>query len=148
MPKYVSIDDLPLSDHVKALNPQLAQKPKEQKTDARKRLEAEIRQNFAKQFEAIWQRLGGPELSKEVKISDEREFKNDYVHIPTKVIIEVDGGVYNGGRHVRAKGFINDCVKLNMATMAGYSIIRIPTGFATENYLQPIIDFIRTKEAK
>lgn len=146
MSKYVTIESLQLSDDVKALNPQLAQKPKEPKTDARKQLEAEIRQNFAKQFEAIWQRLNGPPLEKEFYFCQDRQWRADYRC--GNVLIELEGGIWTGGRHTNGKGYCDDAVKYNTASMMGYSLIRIPTGFATENYLQKIIDYIRMKEAK
>jgi very-short-patch-repair endonuclease len=70
---------------------------------------------------------------------------HDYTK-PPRIIIELDGGVFNGGRHVRPQGFIEDCVKLNMATMHGYGVIRIPTGFATDNYLSQIIAFLQNAQ--
>lgn len=146
MSKYVTIESLQLSDDVKALNPQLAQKPKEPKTDARKQLEAEIRQNFAKQFEATWQRLGGPELSREVQFYQDRQWRADYVCRTQKGqwVIELDGGVFTGGRHSRGgPSYIEDCMKLNTAAVLGYYVIRIPTGCATEHYLSQIIQAIR-----
>lgn len=142
MTKAVSLRDITGSDHFFALNPELRQKPvKEDKTEARQQLDREIRANFAATFEAIWRRNGGPELIKEFKSGLEgRDFRNDYLHVESRTIIELDGGVWNNGAHVRAAGFIKDCVKLNMAALARYYVIRIPTGFATDNYLKQIID--------
>jgi very-short-patch-repair endonuclease len=149
MARYVTVEALQLSDDVKALNPQLGQKPaKEPKTDARKQVEREIRENFARQFESVWNRLGGPTLIKEFKFCAERDWQNDYLHEASKTIIELDGGVWTGGRHVRPQGFINDCIKLNVASLADYRVIRIPTGFATDNYLGQIIEYIQSKESK
>lgn len=146
MAKYVTLDALEMSDDVRALNPQLAQKPmKEPKTDARKDLEREIRENFARQFEAIWQRNGGPELIKEFKFCEERGWKADYVYKTNnyKWVIELDGGVYTGGRHSRGgPSYVEDCIKLNTAAMLHYYVIRIPTGCATDFYLSKIIQAI------
>ena len=148
----LTLTDLKLSPDVAALNPNLLKPAKEPKTEARKDLDREIRESFARQFEAVWQRCNGPELIKEFKLSSAvkeaiygeiKEWRNDYLHEPTRTIIELDGGIYNGGRHVRPQGFIEDCVKLNMATMCGYRLIRIPTGFATDNYLSQIIAFLK-----
>lgn len=145
MTKYANIKDLTLSDHVAALNPDLIAKP-QPKTEARKDLDKEIREAFARQFETVWRRCNGPELIKEFRFCEERDWRNDYLHAPTRIIIELDGGVYNGGRHVRPKGFIEDCVKLNAATMRGYRVLRIPTGFATDNYLSQIIEFLQNAQ--
>ena len=143
MPKLFGVE---VSQDVYNLSKHLLDEQPGEKTEARKDLDAEVRNNFARTFEAIWQMLDGPPLEKEFKFHDKRKWRNDYLHRPTRTIIELDGGVYNGGRHVRPKGFIDDCVKLNEATMLGYFLIRIPTGFATEHYIGRIIDHLRTAQ--
>jgi len=37
-----------------------------------------------------------------------------------KVAVEIDGGIYNRGRHVRGSGFERDAEKRNAAVMAGW----------------------------
>ncbi len=110
---------------------------KEPKTPARKDLDAELRQQFARQFEAQWHLLNGPELEKEYRFCPGREWRADY-RIGSW-LIELEGGVYSGGRHTRAKGFVEDCFKYNTAAMLGYRVIRIATGMATAHYLEQII---------
>jgi very-short-patch-repair endonuclease len=41
--------------------------------------------------------------------------------------VEVDGGTWTGGRHVRPAGFAGDCDKHNAATLAGWSVLRFTT---------------------
>jgi len=139
----LSLTDLKLSPDVVALNPDLLKPTKEPKTEARKDIDREIKEAFARKFETIWKQLGGPALSKEAKVCMDRGWRNDYLYEPKRIIIELDGGVWNGGRHVRPQGFIDDCVKLNEATMLGYKVLRIPTGFATEHYLSKIINYLQ-----
>jgi len=110
---------------------------KEPKTPQRKDLDAELRQQFARQFEAQWCLLDGPPLEKEYKFCPGREWRADYRI--GQWLIELEGGVYSGGRHTRAKGFIEDIYKYNMAAMLGYRVIRIGTGMATAHYLEQII---------
>lgn len=119
--------------------------PKQDKTQAHKQLEAEQRKNFAMKFEAIWQQLGGPALQPEFPFCPARKWRADYR--VGNLLIELDGGIYSGGRHTRGRGFAEDCVKLNTATLLGYQVIRIPTGFATANYLQQIIDYLKGQTA-
>ena len=130
--KEVSPDVYEANQHL--LNP-----PKEPKTAARKDLEAEMRQRFARQFEAAWQLCGGPELETEHYFDPTRQWHSDYLHRPTMTLIELEGGAYSGGRHTRAKGFVEDCFKYNSATLLGYRLIRIATGMATPHYLSQII---------
>jgi hypothetical protein len=110
---------------------------KEPKTPQRKDLDAELRQQFARSFEAQWRLLDGPPLEKEYKFCPGREWRADYRI--GQWLIELEGGVYSGGRHTRAKGFIEDIYKYNMAAMLGYRVIRIGTGMATAHYLEQII---------
>jgi hypothetical protein len=40
------------------------------------------------------------------------------------VALEVEGGVFSRGRHVRPAGFIADCEKYNAAAIAGWRVVR------------------------
>lgn len=40
------------------------------------------------------------------------------------VAVELEGGVWSGGRHTRGRGFIEDCDKYNAATGLGWAIFR------------------------
>ena len=146
MTKYTTTADITGSDEFLALNPGLRQKPaKADKTDARRQLEKEIRENFKRQFEAVWKRCGGPELETEYQFYSERGWRADYKVVGQMVLIEVDGGIWTGGRHVNPKGFIEDSLKKNMAALMGYAVICIPTGCATDNYVSEIIERIKEK---
>lgn len=142
MTRYANLANLTLSPDVAALNPDLAAKPtKQDKTQARRQLEREIQQNFARQFEAVWRRCGGPELEREYMFCAERAWRADYR--TGDILIELDGGVWSAGRHTRGGGYIEDCMKINTATLLGYRVIRIPTGMATDNYLSQIISCLK-----
>lgn len=138
MPNLFGVE---VSPDVYEANRHLAEQHKEPKTQARKDLDTELRQQFAYTFEATWRLLGGPDLEREFQFCTERQWRADYR--VGNVLIELEGGVYSGGRHTRGKGFIEDCFKYNMATLMGYRLIRIGTGMATANYLQQIIDCLR-----
>lgn len=115
---------------------------KQPKTQTRQDLDAELRQRFARQFEAQWQLCDGPALEKEHYFHPERQWRSDYLHRPTMTLIELEGGAYSNGRHTRGKGFIEDIFKYNAATMLGYRVVRIGTGMATEHYLRQIITWM------
>ena len=42
-----------------------------------------------------------------------------------RLAIEVEGGVHNGGRHIRPDGFVRDMLKYNEAAAAGWLLIRV-----------------------
>lgn len=70
-----------------------------------------------------------PDTSKEVVFSSfmptKRKFRADFLCPNIKLIIEVNGGQFVGGRHTRGgKGYENDLTKLNLAQVNGYRIIQ------------------------
>jgi len=42
-------------------------------------------------------------------------------------LVEVEGGIWSGGRHTRGKGYLRDLEKYNAATMMGFQVIRFST---------------------
>lgn len=131
-----------VSQDVFDANHHLLTPAKEPKTQARKDLDAELRQQFSRQFEARWRVLGGPVLEPEHRFDSDRGWRADFLHRPTMTLIELEGGAYSQGRHTRSKGFIEDIFKYNRATMLGYRLLRIGTGMANDAYLQQIIDWL------
>ncbi len=57
----------------------------------------------------------------------ERQWRADFHIIGTKILVEVEGGIWTGGRHTRGKGFIHDMEKYNTATVLGYQVLRFST---------------------
>ena len=45
-----------------------------------------------------------------------------------RVAVELEGAVYQQGRHTRGKGYENDCEKYNAATCAGWRVLRFTSG--------------------
>lgn len=67
---------------------------------------------------------GLPEPMPEYVFHPTRGWRADYCWVEQKILIEIDGGVHTGGRHVRGEGFIEDQRKLNAATLLGYRVLR------------------------
>lgn len=65
------------------------------------------------------------EVVKEHLFHDERKWRFDYAVPDHKIALEVEGGVWTGGRHVRAKGFIGDIEKYNAAALLGWRVFRV-----------------------
>ena len=53
-----------------------------------------------------------------------RRYRADFAWPEPKLLVEVEGGVYSGGRHVRGKGFTEDLHRSNLAQLEGYMILR------------------------
>ncbi len=68
-------------------------------------------------------KIGGYE--REVKFHPERKWRGDFVWgRPAMLIVEVEGGTYSGGRHVRGKGFEQDREKDHAAILLGFVVLR------------------------
>jgi very-short-patch-repair endonuclease len=53
-----------------------------------------------------------------------RKWRADFALLESRILIEVDGGTWNGGRHTRGSGFEQDCYKVNQATLMGWRVLR------------------------
>lgn len=53
-----------------------------------------------------------------------RNWRCDFAWPDRKLIVEVEGGVYTQGRHVRPSGFTKDLEKYNALTEAGWKLLR------------------------
>ncbi|MBI5727552.1 MAG: hypothetical protein HY965_06845 [Ignavibacteriales bacterium] len=69
----------------------------------------------------------GVEHERNYRFLTDRRFKFDFA-IPKRMIaIEFEGGIYAGGRHVRGKGYDNDCKKYTLAAQADWKLWRYTT---------------------
>ena len=57
----------------------------------------------------------------------ERKWRADFHLVGKKILVEVEGAIWSGGRHTRGKGYIGDMEKYNAATMMGFQVIRFST---------------------
>lgn len=66
----------------------------------------------------------GETCVKEFKFHPTRRWRFDYALPEHKIAIEVEGGVWTGGRHIRPQGFLGDIEKYNTATLMGWRVFR------------------------
>lgn len=64
------------------------------------------------------------ECVKEFKFHPVRKWRFDYAIPEHKIALEVEGGVWTGGRHTSSVGFLNDMEKYNTATLMGWRVLR------------------------
>lgn len=62
------------------------------------------------------------EYDREARFDSKRRWRIDF--LIGDLAVEVEGGVWSGGRHTRGSGFLGDMEKYNALTMAGYRILR------------------------
>jgi very-short-patch-repair endonuclease len=95
-------------------------------------------------FELLWMVLRGPKLTPEFKFDDKRKFRFDFYCESNglKVAIELEGGVFIRGRHLRPGGFLRDMEKYNLAASKGILVFRIPSHDISQKWLSPIVETI------
>lgn len=81
------------------------------------------------------------ECVKEFKFHPVRKWRFDYAIPEHKIALEVEGGVWTGGRHVSGKGFLGDMEKYNAATLLGWRVFRTTPD---ELYKASTIELLRT----
>lgn len=68
---------------------------------------------------------GLPKPEREVRFDAKRKWRFDFAWGPPyKVAVELEGGIWSGGRHVRGLGFENGCEKINAAQALGWFVYR------------------------
>jgi very-short-patch-repair endonuclease len=66
---------------------------------------------------------GLPAPAREFRFHPKRRWRFDFAWPIWKVAVEVDGGIYSRGRHVRGSGFERDAEKRNAAVLAGWRVL-------------------------
>lgn len=101
--------------------------------------------SLEKKFTFIWiHAIKGPtDVVVEHKFHPSRKWKFDFAHIPSKTAIEVEGGIYTGGRHTRGSGYEKDCEKYNEATRLGWKVFRLTSKMVNSKELETIAAFIK-----
>ena len=75
-------------------------------------------------FAKIVKSSTGLDVEKEYRFHPTRKWRFDYAIPAIKLAVEVEGGVWTGGRHTSSKGFLGDMEKYNEAALLGWCLIR------------------------
>lgn len=84
----------------------------------------------------------------ELRFHPVRKWRFDYANEQLKIAIEIEGGVWTGGRHVSGSGFMGDMEKYNEAVVLGWKLLRFTpeqmTKSATYETIRRLITNINT----
>lgn len=69
-----------------------------------------------------------PQPVPEYKFHPTRKWRFDYAWPEQKIALEIEGGVWTGGRHTSGSGFMKDIEKYNTATVMGWRVLRTVPG--------------------
>jgi very-short-patch-repair endonuclease len=95
-----------------------------------------------KRFELLWRAHNGPVLEKEFRFHPVRKWRSDFAHIPSRTLIEIEGGIYVNGRHNRGAGFAADLEKYMEASLAGWRVIRLGPNELTLDYIARLVSLV------
>lgn len=78
---------------------------------------------------------GAPAPVREHRFQPGRRWRFDFAWPEVKVYVEIEGGTFVRGRHVRPLGYAQDCEKYNAATLAGWAGLRFTTDMLEKDIL-------------
>ncbi len=93
-------------------------------------------------FETLWSAAGGPLLEREHRFHPVRRWRADFAHLPSRTLIEIEGGIYVQGRHNRPAGFAADLEKYLEAGLAGWRVIRLGPNELTSDHIVRLIRLV------
>ena len=73
----------------------------------------------------------GKGLRERLKASGLSDWRADFALADVRLLIEVEGGGWSGGRHTRGKGFEQDLIKYGEAQRLGYTVYRCSPAMVT-----------------
>ena len=68
-----------------------------------------------------------------------KRYRLDFAHPNSRTGIEIQGGVYNRGRHVTGSGYERDCRKYNLAFTSGWTIFLLTSQMAKDSTWHSLI---------
>lgn len=72
----------------------------------------------------IWGIHGIETPQSEYRFHPTRRWRFDYAFVDRKIGVEIEGGIWSGGRHTRGSGFLGDMEKYNEAGKMGWRVFR------------------------
>lgn len=85
----------------------------------------------------------------EFKFCEHRRWRADFLITGTRILIEVEGGVFSGGRHTRGVGYEKDCEKYNWLASNNWLLLRFSTSQVKSGLaLNTIVNTLRNQGLK
>lgn len=102
-----------------------------------------------KVFRQLIEKETGETITPEFKFHPSRKWRFDFAIQRLKIAIEIEGAVWQNGRHTRGYGFIADTKKYNAATSLGWAVLRFSsTLIYTQETIQIIKETVRLRDNK
>jgi very-short-patch-repair endonuclease len=98
-----------------------------------------------RKFALLWSTIKGPELVEEYRFHPVRKWRYDFAHISSKVAVELQGGIWSGGRHGRGYGIVGDYEKMNESQFCGWTVIQLSSKQITMENAEKILELINKR---
>ena len=96
-------------------------------------------------FPWLCEAAGLPRPVAEYRFAPPRRWRIDWAFLDAKIALEVQGGLFSGGRHVRGAALLKEHEKLNALAIAGYRVLFVtPQQFAAGDAIALVQKAIRT----
>lgn len=136
------------------INMNLVRKSPRGNGEKEKRLRAQERSERARavavQFTILCQASGLPAPVREHMFAAPlRRWRADYAWESERVLLEVEGAIWSGGRHTRGSGYLADMEKYNYATVHGWKLLRCtPQTLCTDGTIRMLREVMSGKADK
>lgn len=78
-------------------------------------------------FETQLKYANATHYRREYQFDAARRWRFDFAWLEQQVAVEIEGGTWQNGRHIRPAGFEADCKKYNEAALQGWLVLRVTT---------------------
>jgi hypothetical protein len=91
---------------------------------------------------------GLPDPVEEYRFAPPRRWRFDlaWPDPAIKLAVEIEGGVWTGGRHTRPSGYLKDIEKYNQAAIMGWRLVRITPAMVKSGEALALIERALTQE--
>jgi very-short-patch-repair endonuclease len=85
-------------------------------------------------------------LQQEKTIIKGRKFRFDFIYLPSKVAIEINGGIWMGkSGHSSGKGIQRDYEKINLAQVSGWIVFQLSSEMINDKWINSIYHTIQKR---
>lgn len=98
-----------------------------------------------RKFSIYWRAIKGQQYQEELQFHEGRRWRFDFAWPEVKVALEIEGGVFIGGGHVRGRAYTNNCEKYNEALFDGWRVFRLTPDQITAANLERIKAFLQSE---
>jgi hypothetical protein len=82
----------------------------------------------------------GKGIRKRLALSRLCDWRSDLAWPDHYLLVELEGGTFTRGRHVRPTGYANDCLKYNAAQRLGYVVLRYTSTMVYDDFRSIMLD--------